>query len=73
MSARERFMTKVAEDAETGCWLWTAATTDGYGSFWLAGRQQAAHRVAYEMFVGLIPDGMTIDHVQERGCVTGIA
>lgn len=63
-----RFMSKV--DYQSGCWIWTAATTDGYGSFWLRGRQQAAHRVSYELFVGEIPKGLQLDHLcGNRACV----
>lgn len=44
-----------------GCWRWTAGIypTNGYGYF----RNRKAHRVAYELFVEPIPEGMTIDHV----------
>ncbi len=28
-----------------------------------------AHRFAYELTVGPIPKGLTIDHVRERGCI----
>lgn len=37
---------------------------DGYGKY--SGRP--AHRVVYEAEVGPIPEGMTLDHVFERGC-----
>ena len=46
-----------------GCWLWTATLINsGYGRLWVEGRTELAHRVAYELYVGDIPDGMTIDH-----------
>lgn len=57
----ERFMSNVRID-ENGHWVWTAARSlRGYGRFWLDG-SQLAHRVAYELFVGPIPKGLTIDH-----------
>lgn len=64
-----RFWAKV--ERTDGCWEWTAAKdTNGYGVFWLDGKQQQAHRVAYEMLVGPIPDGMQIDHIcANRLCV----
>lgn len=45
------------------CWLWTGAkTTEGYGSMVFKNKGQYPHRVAYEMLVGPIPPGMTLDH-----------
>lgn len=54
-----------------GCWLWTGALDGhGYGSIYVdrdRGRDKA-HRVAYELFIGPIPNGLVIDHVRDRGC-----
>lgn len=36
---------------------------DGYGRVCMNGRWQLAHRAAYELHVGPIPDGLVIDHV----------
>lgn len=53
-----------------GCWEWIGAKVRGYGYFRLGGKQRKAHRVAYELLVGPIPDGLTIDHLcQNKGCV----
>lgn len=60
----DRFWEKV--DVEPGqCWLWTACTKNGYGVIWVDAEHRAeeAHRVAYELLVGPIPEGMTIDHL----------
>lgn len=64
-----RFLAKV-QKTET-CWLWTAwIERNGYGRFWLDGRQHGAHRVAYELYVGRIPDGLEIDHLcRVKHCV----
>ena len=50
-----------AQVTPTGaCWLWTGRQTpDGYGRF----SGQGAHRVAYELLVGVIPEGMELDHL----------
>jgi HNH endonuclease len=50
-----------------GCWLWRASTNGrGYGTF----RSQMAHRVAYELLTGPIPDGHELDHLCDvRKCV----
>lgn len=64
-----RFLAKVNKSGE--CWLWTAATDDdGYGRFWFNGRMVQAHRYAYERYVGVIPDGVGLDHkCRVRHCV----
>lgn len=66
----ERFWTKV-DKTESGCWVWTSAFyQNGYGAFWLNGKSRLAHRVAYEMVAGPIPDGLQLDHLCRRqACV----
>lgn len=66
----ERFWAKV--DKTPLCWEWTAhLSRDGYGKFSADGRKiEGAHRVAYELLVGPIPEGMQLDHVcRNRSCV----
>lgn len=66
----ERFWSKVQIGEPDGCWLWKACLTpQGYGRFHWRGRSVQAHRVAYELAVGPIPEGCELDHVRERGCV----
>lgn len=66
----ERFWEKVEEDPETGCWEWRAGKTHGYGITSLGRDSRGAHRIAYELVVGLLPDGLTLDHLcRNRGCV----
>ena len=71
----ERFWPKVDKSDPSGCWIWTAARNpvSGYGQVGAGGRYGGmllAHRVAYELTVGPIPDGMTLDHVcNRRECV----
>lgn len=59
----DRFWPKV--DASGDCWLWTGATIRGYGVIWVNETRRAgrAPRVAWELLVGPIPDGLTIDHL----------
>jgi hypothetical protein len=61
----DRFWEKVPDRPDVGCWLWTAATgPKGYGVFQL-GRGEGttgAHRLAYELAYGKIPDGMFACH-----------
>lgn len=66
----ERFWMKIQKGP--GCWQWTGAISDGYGSFGEGhkGRTHLAHRFAYELTVGPIPEGMQLDHrCSNRRCV----
>lgn len=69
MTDRERFLAKV--DRTGSCWVWMAHKNHGgYGQFRVGGRARLAHRFAYEMFVGPIPDGLQLDHLcRNRACV----
>lgn len=61
-----RFWQFVYPDPNTGCWLWGGATYCGYGRVSAGGakaRTLVAHRVAYELLVGPIPVGLTLDHL----------
>lgn len=64
-----RFRAKITPPDERGCMLWTGRPTKvGYGQFSIKGRYFSAHRLAYELAYGPIPDGLVIDHVKARGC-----
>jgi hypothetical protein len=46
-----------------GCWLWKRALHhSGYGVAYLNRRQWQAHRLAYHLFIGPIPDGLWVLH-----------
>jgi len=66
-----RLWSKVSITSPSRCWLWTAAIRqDGYCRFWLNGERIPAHRVTYELLIGPIPQGLTIDHLcRVRRCV----
>jgi hypothetical protein len=61
-----QLMLHVSPEPNTGCWLWTGALNNmGYGRLKVGGRDGKsvyAHRVAYQLFVGPIPDGKVLDH-----------
>ena len=45
------------------------AVTDGYSQVQINGKTKRLHRAMWELLVGPIPDGMTIDHIcRNRGC-----
>lgn len=61
----ERFWSKVDRSLSDGCWPWTASVRrkdEGYGAFWLDGRHRPAHRVAWELTFGQIPEGLVVCH-----------
>lgn len=53
------------------CWIWHGSRLpDGYGQIRINGRTRGAHRVVYELLVGPIPDGLTLDHLcRTHACV----
>lgn len=69
----DRFWSKVDKNGPTSvfdggpCWVWTSTIQkDGYGTFRLGGRSGRtlkAHRLAYEMLVNEIPEGLQVDHL----------
>lgn len=75
-SEAERFWSKVERTTAEGCWLWRGQLNAwGYGHFRRTlgpglGRTVKAHRLAYELSVGPIPEGLTLDHLcGQRACV----
>ena len=61
------FEARVLRD-QSGCWLWTGPLNNkGYGTH---GHHRYAHRIAYSMAHGDIPDGMCVLHrCDNRKCV----
>jgi hypothetical protein len=58
----ERFECKIQKTED--CWFWTASQTKaGYGQFSINNYPYLAHRVAYELYKGSIPEGKVIDHL----------
>lgn len=76
-----RFWSKVNQDGPIPehdpslgpCWPWIPnGLIQGYGQFSLNGVNVRAHRYAYEMLVGPIPDGLMLDHLcHARGFCPG--
>jgi len=60
------FWSKVDRSAgPDSCWLWlNSVNSHGYGYLGGGGqRHRLAHRVAYELLVGPVPDGQELDHL----------
>lgn len=65
-----RFLAKVVR-LPNGCWQWTGARRGKYGGFTVAGASVAAHRWAFERWIGAIPSGKDMDHYRypQDGCI----
>lgn len=63
LSREVRFWAKVRKTES--CWIWTGAlqAKGSYGQFCDKNKHLRAHRVAYELCVGPIPEGLTLDHL----------
>jgi hypothetical protein len=68
--AELRFWSKVDIRDDKDCWNWKAAIgTNGYGFISYPGGTRA-HRFAYILTHGAIPEGMQVDHMcHNRACV----
>lgn len=66
LNLEARFLSRVVVDAD-GCWLWNGVRLPkGYGVLGCGkdrAREGLAHRWAYRLFVGPIPDGFEVDHL----------
>ncbi len=70
-SLKERFWAKVDKGGLNDCWIWTGGkSTAGYGLISVNGKMAYAHRSAYELLVGSIPEGLQLDHLcRNPSCV----
>lgn len=58
----KRFWKKVETGGVDECWAWNSSLDScGYGTFWLNANVKA-HRVAYELTFGEIPEGQHVLH-----------
>ncbi len=70
----DRMWSKIDKRGPEECWLWTGNKTRNqrgggyYGLVSIKGRGLRPYRIVYELCVGKIPEGFTIDHVKARGC-----
>lgn len=62
----EAFANVVAIGNEYECWDAHHTANHGYGVVHFGGKKHLAHRVAYELFVGPIPEGMFACHKCDR-------
>jgi len=62
---RELSLLKRRRTTEYGCWEWTGSImpSTGYGQYRTDDTNLLIHRVAYELYVGPLPEGAHIHHV----------
>ncbi len=70
MSDEKKFWAKIKK-IPGGCWEWQGQTNEhGYGRETTKGKNKQAHRIAYELENGPIPNGMLVCHsCDNRKCV----
>jgi hypothetical protein len=68
--AKKRLLKHSQKEKTKGCLQWQAYSANGYGWMKYNGKKVGAHRVAWEVFYGDIPEGSVIHHICHNGiCV----
>ena len=65
LTSSDKFEGKIFKEPETGCWLWTGSMfQNGYGEATrgFIGKRIRAHRLAWILYRGTIPDGVQVLH-----------
>jgi hypothetical protein len=66
----EQFLSQIAFEPNSGCWLWSGPTSEGrYGAFNFDRKHIRAHRYAYEVFKGPIGDKYVCHKCDVTWCV----
>lgn len=61
-TTEEQFWTQVDMRGQDECWIWKNGRSHGYGCVRWYGRHAQAHRLAWELTNGAIPEGMCVCH-----------
>lgn len=55
------------------CWVWQGMNAKGYGRLFIREENHStvvAHKVMYELLMGLVPEGLELDHLcRNRACI----
>jgi len=74
VDAKEKLFSRVIA-GPGGCVIWTGGKTDrGYGHININGERHYVHRLAYQLLIGPIPEGLELDHLchtKDRSCPGG--
>jgi hypothetical protein len=67
--AKEYLESKYVPEPNSGCWLWLGSGDRvRYGEACIKQMKVSAHRLAYAVYVGPIPLGLTLDHLCKVRC-----
>lgn len=67
---KKRILSSIKK-SKAGCWVWQKTIhAGGYGIVSLRGKHEMAHRAAWKVLVGEIPEGMQLNHTcHNRACI----
>lgn len=66
----DKRLEKLTRKDADGCWRFTGELRHGYGYIRNEGARRRAHRIAYELAHGPIPEGLVVKHsCDNRSCV----
>lgn len=67
----KKFLKERVSIDQSGCWNWKLYTRkDGYGQITTKQGVDVAHRTAYMVFIGEIPNDLVVDHLcRNRKCI----
>lgn len=70
-TGKSRFFGKFDALEPDKCWEWLGAkNSDGYGNFYYQGKYEKAHRAAWIIYFGEIPNGLCVcHHCDNPSCV----
>lgn len=74
-SLEDRLLERVSREAEDACWLWSGPLHKGYGQLSTPQGSRGVHVVAYELYIGPVPDGLVLDHLchnKDMSCPGGV-
>ena len=59
---KQRFEEKIEMIPECGCWIWMGGRRGFYGCISVDNKTELAHRVAWTLYKGTIPNGLLVLH-----------
>jgi len=67
---KEQFKARIERIPGIDCWIWAKVSDSGYGYLYINYHQYLAHRYAWELYRGPIPEGLWILHKCDiKSCV----